>query len=88
MLDFVKFFLLLKKFFFDIALLIGELNIHLKSWANYFRFGYPRKAFREINSYVRLRLTKFLQRRSQRPMRPPKGVTYYAHLKNLGLVYL
>lgn len=77
-----------RKCFKPITQVIGELNIHLKSWANYFRFGYPRKAFRKINSYVRLRLTKFLQRRSQRPMRPPKDVTYYEHLKNLGLVYL
>ena len=30
--------------------LIGELNRHLRGWANYFRFGYPRMAFREINT--------------------------------------
>ena len=68
--------------------LIEELNRHLKGWANYFSFGYPREAFREINSYVRYRLEQHLRRRSQRPFRPPEGVSYNDHFKSLGLVYL
>jgi RNA-directed DNA polymerase len=68
--------------------MIGEINMHLKGWANYFRFGYPRKAFRNVNWYVRRKLTRHLKRRSQRPMRPPKGTTYYSHFKTMGLVYL
>ena len=68
--------------------LIEELNGHLKGWQNYFAFGYPRMAFREINLYVRDRLTQHLRRRSQRPFRPPKGVTYYRHLKNMGLIQM
>jgi len=68
--------------------MIEEINKHMNGWANYFRFGYPRKAFRRMNRYVRQRLIRHLQRRSQRPFRPPKGVSYYKHLKNLGLVYL
>lgn len=68
--------------------MIDEINGHLLGWANYFKYGYPRKAFRKVNSFVRQRLTRQLQRRSQRPMRPPRGTSYYKHLKNLGLVYL
>jgi RNA-directed DNA polymerase len=68
--------------------LVEELNRQLKGWANYFSFGYPRVAFREINSYVRYRLEQHLRRRSQRPFRPPEGVSFNDHLKNLGLVYL
>jgi RNA-directed DNA polymerase len=71
-----------------IPLLIEDLNGHLNGWANYFRFGYPRDAFRKINTYVRDRLTQHLRRRSQRPFRPPEGVTYYQQLHRLGLVYL
>jgi RNA-directed DNA polymerase len=71
-----------------IPLLIEDLNGHLNGWANYFRFGYPRDAFRKINMYVRDRLTQHLKRRSQRPFRPPEGVTYYQQLQRLGLVYL
>jgi RNA-directed DNA polymerase len=52
---------------------------------NYFRFGYPRKAFREINWYIRYRLKQHLRRRSQRPFRPPEGSTYYDHLDKIGL---
>ena len=68
--------------------LIRDVNRHLKGWVNYFDFGYPRAAFRHINWYVRLRLYRHLRRRSQRPYRPPKGESFYAHLVELGLVYL
>jgi RNA-directed DNA polymerase len=68
--------------------LIQELNRHLKGWRNYFNFGYPRAAFRDINWYVRDRLTQHLRRRSQRPYRPPEGVSYYEQFQRLGLVSL
>jgi RNA-directed DNA polymerase len=74
--------------FKPLPFLIGELNRHLKGWQNYFNFGYPRQAFREINSYVRSRLTQHVKRRSQRPFRPPKGVSYYQHFQRMGLVEL
>lgn len=65
--------------------LLGRLNRHLSGWANYFGYGYPCRAFRQINSYVEWRLWKHLRRRSQRPFRPPKGMTVYAQMKRLGL---
>jgi RNA-directed DNA polymerase len=74
--------------FKSIPQLVEELNRHLKGWANYFSFGYPRVAYREINTYVRYRLEQHLRRRSQRPFRPPEGVSYNDHFKRLGLVYL
>ncbi len=74
--------------FQPIPKLIQNLNRQLDGWANYFRFGYPREAFREINSYVRDRLVQHLSRRSQRPFRPPEGTSYYGHLNKLGIRYL
>jgi RNA-directed DNA polymerase len=71
-----------------LPVLIAELNRHLRGWANYFRFGYPRDAFDQINRHVLLRLGQHLRRRSQRPFQPPKGVTAYEHYKRLGLRYL
>ncbi len=68
--------------------LIGELNRHLKGWANYFSIGYSTGAHWEIDWYVRGRLIQHLQRRSQRPFRPPKGVSWYQHLQHLGLARL
>jgi len=68
--------------------LIGELNRHLRGWANYFRAGYSRDAFREINAHVRQRLERHLRRRSQRGWRPAKGTSVHAHLQHLGLIYL
>ena len=68
--------------------LIERVNRHLKGWANYYAYGYPRKAFRDMNHYVRLRLIKHLERRSQRPYKLPEGQTYYQHLNKLGLITL
>jgi RNA-directed DNA polymerase len=71
-----------------IPALIRELNRHLNGWANYFDYGHPRRRFRQVNWFVRKRLTVHLRRRSQRRYRPPKGVTFYRHLNTLGLKYL
>jgi RNA-directed DNA polymerase len=68
--------------------MIGEAARHLTGWGNYFSYGYPRKAFREINSFLELRLIAHLKRRSQRPFRAPKGMAMHEHLTKLGLVTL
>ena len=68
--------------------MIGEVNRQLIGWGNYFNYGYPRKAFRKVNSYLELRLIAHLKRRSQRPFRTPKGRTVHEHLEYLGLVNL
>jgi RNA-directed DNA polymerase len=74
--------------FKPIVTLIGELNRHLIGWANYYSIGYPTGVYWEIDWYVRGRLIQHLQRRSQRPFRPPEGVSWYQHLAQLGLVSL
>lgn len=74
--------------FKPIPTLIGDVNRHLKGWANYFDFGHPRAAFRHVNSFVYRRLSCHLRRRSQRRFRPPKGTTVYGHLQKLGLIRL
>src|SRR5205807_9326372 len=56
--------------FKPIPILIGELNRQLKGWANYFSFGYPTGAYWEIDWFVRGRLIRHLQRRSQRALSP------------------
>ncbi|MCD4726423.1 MAG: group II intron reverse transcriptase/maturase [Pirellulales bacterium] len=68
--------------------LIGRVNRFLVGWGNYFRHGYPATSFRDLNRFVLERLTHHVQRRSQRPFRPPLGVSYYAHFHKLGLVRL
>jgi RNA-directed DNA polymerase len=68
--------------------LIDELNRHLKGWANYFSFGYATGVHWEIDWFVRSRLIRHLQRRSQRPFRPPAGVPWYRYFQQLGLVNL
>lgn len=68
--------------------MIEDVNKVLAGWANYFRYGYPRKAFRGINHYVRDRLTRHMLRRSQRRCRRLRGPTMYAALQRAGLIYL
>ncbi len=68
--------------------LIARINRQMLGWANYFSIGYPRMAHRHINRYVRERLTRHVQRRSQRGYKPAGGVSFYEHFKSMGLVYL
>jgi RNA-directed DNA polymerase len=68
---------------------IEEVNVILRGWANYFRYGYPRKTFRDVNHFVRCRFERFLLNRSQRKSRPfREGESLYAGLKRYGLLYL
>lgn len=74
--------------FKPIPALIRDLNRNLQGWAAYFRVGYPRKAYANLNSYVQRRLQCHLNRRSQRGYRAPANTSLYEHLRQLGLRYL
>ena len=74
--------------FKPIPMLIAQINEHLRGWGNYFGKGYPRQAFRSINSFVQERLIGHLKRRSQRPFRPRGSASWYAHLHRMGLTPL
>ena len=68
---------------------IEEVNVLLRGWANYFRYGYPRKVFRDVNHFVRWRFERFLRNRSQRRSKPFRvGESLHTGLKRYGLVYL
>ena len=70
--------------FQPIPQLIDAVNRQTSGWANYFKLGHPRHAFRRISRYIQLRLRCHLNRRSQRRYRLPTGKTYYRHLLDLG----
>jgi RNA-directed DNA polymerase len=68
---------------------VKEVNGVLRGWSNYFRYGYPRKVFRDLNHFTRCRFQSFLWHRSQRRSKPfRKGESLYAGLRRYGLVYL
>ena len=72
-----------------IADLIKTVNRQLRGWKAYFNLGHSRKAHRAINRYVVDRLIQHLTRRSQRPCRPPEGMSWYGYLTGpLGLELL
>ena len=65
---------------------IDEVNTLLRGWSAYFRYGYPRHAFRAVNYYVQGRFRCFLRNRSQRRSRPfRQGESLYAGLHRYGL---
>jgi RNA-directed DNA polymerase len=65
--------------------LIAYVNRYTGGWGRYFAHGYPRRAFNRADRFVIARLVRHLQRRSQRPFRPPDGRTLLAHVKANGL---
>jgi RNA-directed DNA polymerase len=69
--------------------LVQQVNQYRRGWAGYFSFGHPRGAYRVSNAFTTTRLAKHLHRRSQRPCRPPAGMTPYQFLTcRLGLALL
>jgi len=78
-----------KRCFVPIPKLIEAVNQQVVGWSNYFNKGRSRPALRRMNWFVFQRMVRHLRRRSQRPYRPPEGVTWYKHLyKQYGLVQL
>jgi len=63
--------------------LVLNVSRQMRGWGNYFRLGYPKKAFDKLNDYVQLRLRHNVGRRSQRRF-SPKNESYYAYFKRLG----
>ena len=74
-----------KRCFVPIREMINDLNRWTKGWGGYFRHGYPRKCFRDLNRFLQLRSARHLRRRSQRAYRTPAGESFYTHLQRLGL---
>ena len=68
--------------------LIVRLNRQITGWGNYFEYGHPSQAFRNLNSYVGMRLTRHLSRRSQRAWKPLGDQSAYEYLNRMGLIKL
>jgi len=68
---------------------IAAINVLLRGWTAYFRYGYPRHAFRKVNYYLHVRFRGFVRNRSQRRSRPfRRGESLSAGLHRYGLRYL
>ena len=65
---------------------VRRTNVSIRGWLNYYSLGYPKKGRWNLVRFAEKRLVQHLRRRSQRPYRPPKGVSFYQHVHDLGLI--
>src|SRR5262245_9062053 len=65
---------------------IDRVNALLRGWLGYFSKGHPAKARWNLVRFAERRLVRHLRRRSQRPYRPPEGVSLFQHVHDLGLI--
>ena len=77
-----------RKLLLPVEEVVKRLNLVLDGWGRYFKCGYPSRRFAKVNAYVRYRLYKFLNRKSQRRYRLRYAETYYGECQRLGLVAL
>jgi RNA-directed DNA polymerase len=67
----------------------GDVSKLLRSWRQYFDYGYPRMVYRSINHYCLARFSQFLKSKSQRRCRPfPAHESLYAGIRRKGFVPL
>ena len=59
---------------------IAEVNQKLGGWQRHFCYVHPRAACQALNHFVITRLIRHLKHRSQRPCRPPAGMSWYAFI--------
>jgi RNA-directed DNA polymerase len=71
--------------FKPLRLVVGQVSHLVGSWANYFGGGYPAQTFRDLEAFVRCRLIRHANRRSQRGYRKPADRSWYRYLRDLGL---
>ena len=72
-----------------VVVMVGQCTRVLRGWQQYFCLGRPHRAYRVINAFVLHRLHCHLGRRSQRPCRPPAGMSEYGFFtRHLGLKLL
>jgi RNA-directed DNA polymerase len=72
--------------FKPVDLVVKEVNDLLRGWLAYFSKGHPTQARWDLVRYAEQRIVRHLRRRSQRPYRPPDGVSLYQHVRDLGLL--
>ena len=64
---------------------LAEVNALSRGWKTYFRYGYPRHCFRNLNWFIQGRFRSFLRHRSQRKCKPLRdGESLYRGLRRLG----
>ena len=72
-----------------VVVLVEQLNALLRGWQQHYSFGHARRAQRAVTAFTIERLMRHLRRRSQRPVRPPAGMTWYTYItRSLGFVPL
>jgi RNA-directed DNA polymerase len=67
---------------------VEQVNRVIRGWLRYFSKGQPANARWDLVRYAESRIAAHLRRRSQRPYRPPEGVSLYQHAHDLGLIGL
>lgn len=66
----------------------GDVSMLLRSWRQYFKYGYPRMVFRSVNYYCLRRFKQLLKSKSQRRCRLPADTSLYAGIRRKGFVPL
>jgi RNA-directed DNA polymerase len=77
-----------RKCFKPTPAVVEDVNRFLRGWSEYFKYGYPRKAFRDLSYYAGGRMVRHLNRRSQRKYHKPNNKSHYEYLSDLGLLRL
>jgi RNA-directed DNA polymerase len=67
---------------------VKRVNAFLRGWLAYYSKGHPAHARWELVRFAESRIVTHLRRRSQRPYRPPDGVSFFQHVHDLGLIGL
>ena len=60
----------------DVRVIIDRLNPVLRGWGNYFHTGNATQKFKEVDTYVWTRLTRFMVERKGRNLRGDEAKTW------------
>jgi RNA-directed DNA polymerase len=61
--------------------LAAKINDYLRGWRAYFAHAHRGKIFTNADHFLATRLISHFRRKSQRPLKPPTGVTWYYYIR-------
>jgi group II intron reverse transcriptase/maturase len=86
--DRIREFTIRSRLLFSVDTVVQDINLFLRGWAGYFRYGHSTARFNKIREYARHRLAIFIGKRHKRGRQFGLNVVAYASPNQCGLIGL
>lgn len=84
--DRIRQFTLRSRLLLPIETIVQDINVFLRGWAGFFKYGNSARQFEKIRSYAKMRIALVISKRHRRSRKYGRSVLYYQSRDELGLI--